>query len=58
MTSGFNLDAQIAGRFHHMIAIGFSIDDADLGLGDVDGLPPLEEFEGAAEEDSKMEKVD
>ena len=41
-----------------MIKFGLSIDDDDQGLGDDDGLPPLEEVEGAADEASKMEEVD
>jgi len=60
LTSGFNLDepTQFAGRIHHMIKLGLSIDDDDEGLGDDDDLPPLEEVEGAADEASKMEEVD
>ena len=58
LTSGFNLGepTQFAGRIHRMIKLGLSIDDE--GLGDDDGLPPLEEVEGAADEASKMEEVD
>merc|ERR1711935_107599 len=54
LTSGFNLDepTQFAGRIHRMIKLGLSID------GDDEGLPPLEEVEGAADEASKMEEVD
>merc|ERR1712072_966714 len=60
LTPGFNLDepTQFAGRIHRMIKLGLSIDDDDVGLGDDDDLPPLEEVEGAAEEASKMEEVD
>merc|ERR1712242_73196 len=54
LTSGFNLDepTQFAGRIHRMIKLGLSIDDDD------EGLPPLEEVDGAADEASKMEEVD
>merc|ERR1719414_1051537 len=60
LTSGFNLEepTQFAGRIHRMIMLGLSIDDGDVGLGDDDDLPPLEEVEGAADEASKMEEVD
>merc|ERR1712073_5657 len=59
LTSGFNLDepTQFAGRIHRMIKLGLSIDDDDE-LGGDDGLPPLEEVEGVADEASKMEEVD
>jgi len=59
LTSGFNLDepTQFAGRIHRMIKLGLSIDDDDDVDDDAD-LPPLEEIEGAVDEQSRMEEVD
>jgi molecular chaperone HtpG len=53
LTSGFNLEepTQFAGLIHRMIKLGLSIDD-DEGLGEDDGLPPLQEVLG-----DKLEKV-
>merc|ERR1740129_2460835 len=58
LTSGFSLDepTQFAGRIHRMIKLGLSLDDDDEDADD--GLPPLEEVEGADAEASKMEEVD
>ena len=54
-----NLDepTQFAGRIHHMIKLGLSIDGDDESLGDDDDLTPLEKVEGAADEAFKMEEV-
>ena len=59
LSSGFNLDepTRFVGRIHHMIMLGLSLDDDDGGLGDDEGVPPLEEVEGAGDEASKMEEV-
>merc|ERR1739844_392142 len=56
LTSGFSLDepATFAGRIHHMIKLGLSIEDDDEAE-DVEELPPLEED---GDEGSKMEEVD
>ncbi|KAI8106091.1 hypothetical protein M9435_000638 [Picochlorum sp. BPE23] len=59
LASGFSLDDPntFSNRIYRMVKLGLSIDDADddLGLGDADDLPELEEN---ADEGSRMEEVD
>lgn len=59
LASGFSLDDPntFSNRIYRMVKLGLSIDEADddLGLGDADDLPELEEN---ADEGSRMEEVD
>jgi len=59
LASGFSLEDPntFSNRIYRMVKLGLSIDEADddLGLGDADDLPELEEN---ADEGSRMEEVD